>query len=171
MSDLDNFDGYVDFSERGALPKCSGVYFVTEDGQIVYVGQSVNVKRRFIHHHRAVDFAELSDPKVYWQSCSEEELQQTERDYINKFNPRLNVGSVTGGKREGAGWPKMFRAAKGNFLVLEYKTTTGKIIKPEVVRVLSNDKSGIKMRTGSDIITLRFVEPDEIKIRSTRGNR
>lgn len=167
MSDLDDFDGYVNFNERGVLPKCPGIYFVTEDGQIVYIGQSVNVKRRFIHHHRRIEFAELNDPKVYWKACPEKELQQAERDYINKFNPRLNIGGTTGGKRIGAGRPSLFQARKGNYLVLEYKTTSGEIRKPELARVLSSAETSIEMQTGDDIITLRFVEPDEIKPRGT----
>lgn len=161
MSDLDNFDGYVDFSKKGTLPECPGIYFVAEDGRVVYIGQSINVKRRFIQHHRAMDFAELDDPKVYWKSCEVEELQKTEQDYIDKFNPRLNINRVIGRT------PRLglFRARAGDLLIFGPKTIAADSRQPELVRVLDVGKTGIKVQTGDDIITLRFVYPNEIEPR------
>lgn len=155
MSDLDDFDGYVNFNERGVLPKCPGIYLVTEDGRVVYVGQSVNVKRRFIHHHRRIEFAELNDPKVYWKACELKELQKTEQDFIKKFSPRLNI------KRDGRQpRAKPFQARKGNRLIFGPKR------KPELVKVLSVSENEIEMQAGNDIIVLRFPDDDEVVLAS-----
>jgi hypothetical protein len=155
MNNLDSFDGYAEFSKRGTLPEYSGIYFVAEGNQIVYIGQSVNIKRRFILHHRAMDFADLNDPRVYWKSCEVKDLQIIEKGYIAKFNPLLNKVK-SDNSRTYRPRPKKFGAREGDHLIF------GEIRKPELVKVLSVSENEIELQTGNDIIVLRFPKEGEV---------
>lgn len=72
--------------------------------------------------------------------------------------------STRGGQRPGAGRPKLFQAARNNYLILERETIGGEIRKPELCRVLSVSENEMELQTGDDIITLRFPDDDEITI-------
>ena len=72
--------------------------------------------------------------------------------------------SQRGGSRPGAGRPKLFQAAKGNYLVLERETIGGEIRKPELVKVLSVSENEIEMQVKDDIIVLRFPDDDEVML-------
>lgn len=69
-----------------------------------------------------------------------------------------------GGQRPGAGPPKLFKARKDNYLILERQTIGGEIGKPELARVLNVSENEIELQIKSDIITLRFPDDDEIEI-------
>jgi hypothetical protein len=43
---------YVTPSNRHKLPKASGIYYVTQMGQVRYVGKSVNMRSRWIDHQK-----------------------------------------------------------------------------------------------------------------------
>ncbi|MDX9718159.1 MAG: GIY-YIG nuclease family protein [Thauera sp.] len=66
----------------------SGVYFLIDsNGEVVYVGQSVNVHARIEDHRR--------DPAKEWASakfipCKREHLSAMEKEYITKFQPKYN---------------------------------------------------------------------------------
>lgn len=66
-------------------PSC-GIYFLIKNSEIVYVGQSVNVKARVDHHRRSgKDF-----DRVSFIGCSEDQLDLKEAVYIRLFDPELN---------------------------------------------------------------------------------
>lgn len=74
---------------RAAIPTrlASGVYFLIRDGEIVYVGQSVDVLHRIARHRRegrqfdAYSFIE----------CEPSDLDDLERTYIRAFVPEGNL--------------------------------------------------------------------------------
>lgn len=79
-----------------------------------------------------------------------------------------------GGQRPGAGRPKLFQAKKDDHLILERQSLKelNPFHPPEVVKVLSVTEREIEVQnvTTEAIITLRFVESDEIEPRGTKNN-
>ena len=84
------------------------------------------------------------------------------------------IETKRGGSRPGAGRPKLFQAKKGDFLILERQSLKelNPFHPPEVVKVLNVTEQEIEVQnvTTEAIITLRFVEPDEVKARGTKSN-
>lgn len=72
----------------------SGIYFLFQAGELVYIGQSKNVERRLATHNIEYDAYRVIP-------CAIPDLLHYEKRLINYFDPLLN-GSP-GGKREGAG--------------------------------------------------------------------
>jgi hypothetical protein len=65
-----------------------GIYFLLQDGEVTYIGQSINCHYRISTH--------VSERKKDFNSCyiiraEPEELGDLEALYIKKFNPRHNV--------------------------------------------------------------------------------
>lgn len=75
----------------------SGVYFLLQDGKVVYVGQSTNVKKRLISHR----YTEKQFDSYRVINCAHDRLLYYEKRWIARFNPIYNL--PTGGPREGAG--------------------------------------------------------------------
>ncbi len=63
----------------------SGIYFLIEGDEIVYVGQSIDVHSRLITHRQQKQFSHFSYIEV-----PPELLDIVERAYISRFKPRLN---------------------------------------------------------------------------------
>jgi hypothetical protein len=64
----------------------TGVYFLIQGCEIVYVGQSVNVLDRIYNHRYQKDF-----DRYYYIPCLVGEMGSVENYYIKKFNPVLNM--------------------------------------------------------------------------------
>lgn len=64
-----------------------GVYFLKQDNEIIYVGQSIDIERR-IKEHRATDKV-FDDYSV--MECKEELLDTTEEAFILQHNPIFNI--------------------------------------------------------------------------------
>lgn len=92
MNDID-FDGFAKLDKAHFLPECPGIYFVTSQSEVFYVGRSMNIRARFTSHHKLNEFKELEDPKVYWININvpEQELDFIERGHISAFSPCLNT--------------------------------------------------------------------------------
>lgn len=67
----------------------SGVYFLFAGGELVYVGQSVNVFVRLAAHMREKDFDRWS-----YVLCGRDELDTLETRFIKAFRPPLNIARV-----------------------------------------------------------------------------
>ena len=69
-----------------ALPwaKSSGVYFLVQDQEVVYVGQSVNIYSRIAQH------PDKKFDKYAFVPCEVELLDKLESLYIHMLKPRLN---------------------------------------------------------------------------------
>jgi hypothetical protein len=63
----------------------SGVYFLIENNEIVYIGQSNNVFQRIGEHFRKKRFS-----RYVYIPCAEDGLDILESLYIHIFNPKLN---------------------------------------------------------------------------------
>jgi hypothetical protein len=64
-----------------------GVYHLVRDGEVVYVGQSINVLSRLGYHPVPFDEA-----RIYF--CAASELDARERADLARLRPRLNVAGV-----------------------------------------------------------------------------
>ncbi len=66
----------------------SGVYFLFDENEIVYIGQSRNIYRRINHHTRfkwgSFSFIEAKEGR---------ESRELEKHYIDKFKPKYNKRS------------------------------------------------------------------------------
>lgn len=106
-ADLTNFieENKLLNTEVHAVP---GIYAITIDDYIVYVGQSINVRQRCMQHIYSVENAGFNQEKKYLLLLSAklgghkvdcvgleyirpEQLSEYEANYINKYKPILNI--------------------------------------------------------------------------------
>ena len=71
-----------------------GVYHIIRDGQVVYVGQTVNVFSR-ISTWRSGKFSDEHFDAVEFFPCEIEELNDLEESHIRQLQPPLNAQGVT----------------------------------------------------------------------------
>lgn len=76
-------------------PTC-GIYFLCNDKEVLYVGQSISIPTRLATH--------FNDPskhftKVAYVPCEAKHLDVMESLYIHTLNPKLN-GSFVGGRKQ-----------------------------------------------------------------------
>jgi len=65
----------------------AGIYFLIDCDEIVYVGQSHDVKSRLSTHSNS----NKNFNKYYFIKCQPEELNRLEAYYILKFRPKYNI--------------------------------------------------------------------------------
>lgn len=78
----------VGMSDRKSLPPVSGVYFVLDGIEVLYVGVTKNLRNRWIHHHRQAfvpDTAQIAFFRVPY-----EQLVFIEWRFIQLLKPTLN---------------------------------------------------------------------------------
>jgi hypothetical protein len=76
--------------ERSSLPKAPGIYLVVKnDGEVLYVGATSNLNRRWIRHHRLQDFQKFPHVAIAYYLCKRSELNELEPAMINHFQPTL----------------------------------------------------------------------------------
>lgn len=66
----------------------TGIYFLISDGEVVYVGQSIDVLNR-IAQHKAKQIVKFD--RFTLIECSRDDLNRLERIYIQRLRPRCNV--------------------------------------------------------------------------------
>jgi hypothetical protein len=72
------------------IPSTShGIYFLCDKGEVVYVGQSVYVPDRVADHKREKEF-----DSVFFLPVPRGKLRQTEKEFIEKLQPRLNFAGT-----------------------------------------------------------------------------
>lgn len=89
---------YVALSELRYLPTSAGIYFVIEEGgEVTYIGQSLNIRRRWHSHHVQDNLCDPSDldaarrVRLAWLEVTDvAALADLERQMIQRFLPRLN---------------------------------------------------------------------------------
>ena len=82
------------------LPDYSGIYIVADQSNFVlYVGQSKNIKSRWVGHHRHKQLIrrDRKDQRfyIYFNHFSIEQLDEKERYYIKFLEPSLNSTKIT----------------------------------------------------------------------------
>ena len=70
----------------------SGVYFLCEADDVVYVGQSIDVTTR-IRQHTDKQF-----DRALCLPCPEQDLNRVEAAFIGFFKPKYNIGKNSGGR-------------------------------------------------------------------------
>lgn len=72
--------------EAKPAKRTSGIYFLIRDGEIVYVGQSVNVYTRIADHMRTREFTH-----THVHECDVSEMDGLEEYYISLLQPIENI--------------------------------------------------------------------------------
>lgn len=81
----------VPLTERKDLPAIPGIYFaIDSQGNVQYIGRSVNIKNRWINHHRFKQLQKLDQVNLAWIPCEKDELEAAEAKLIKRFDPVLN---------------------------------------------------------------------------------
>jgi hypothetical protein len=101
--------------ERRDLPDTAAIYFVLAADTVLYIGQSVNVRQRWLAHHRLAQLNEYGGCRIAWMTVDDASLlDDLERACIAHFNPLLNDQDTAGGRtvREGELWFNVRISAK-----------------------------------------------------------
>jgi DNA-binding Xre family transcriptional regulator len=79
-------------ADRKQLPQTAGIYFAIDgDGVVQYIGQSTNLRQRWLNHHRKSALDGISNVQIAWIEVSEPSLlREIEEALIEYFNPPLN---------------------------------------------------------------------------------
>jgi predicted GIY-YIG superfamily endonuclease len=90
----------VHLLEKGSLPNCAAIYFVCDSqGQILYIGRTVNLVERWREHHRFNQLKRLNRKNrisISWLTCSNDInfLSSLENEFIKLYRPPLNWSKV-----------------------------------------------------------------------------
>lgn len=77
--------------QRCNLPRCSAVYFVLLENDVLYVGQAKDIYSRWKNHHLLKLLSQMDEPtRIAWIECSTDQLTKLETELINHYAPRLN---------------------------------------------------------------------------------
>lgn len=72
------------------LPEVPCVYFVVNDaGDLLYVGSSINLRHRWVSHHRA-DQTRQEKAHIAWMVANEDQIREEEERFIQSLNPLWN---------------------------------------------------------------------------------
>jgi hypothetical protein len=83
----------------------TGIYFLIDNGKVVYVGQSVNVYARISYHYDKVFESFAFIP------CEKRMLDKLESLYIHVLRPPLNGDHVGGAKHAPMAFDKLLKAS------------------------------------------------------------
>lgn len=90
----------VDLFQKDKLPNCAAIYFVSDSqGQVLYVGRTVNLVKRWREHHRFNQLKRLNRKNrisISWLTCSNDinTLANLENEFIKLYKPPLNWSKV-----------------------------------------------------------------------------
>jgi DNA-binding Xre family transcriptional regulator len=77
-------------SERKNLPETSGLYFVISGEEIIYIGVSINLKQRWLTHHKLKTILCFNFLKIAYILLERGDLSISEKEAIDYFRPKLN---------------------------------------------------------------------------------
>jgi hypothetical protein len=85
--------------ERRDLPDTPAIYVVMAGDTVLYVGQSVNLRQRWLAHHRFAQLNERGGCRIAWMQVEDASLlDELERACIAHFHPVLNDSPILGGR-------------------------------------------------------------------------
>lgn len=79
-------DDFLDTLPKHDIPS-KGVYFLFYNEKLIYIGQSKHILLRFDQHLLTKKFTSFS----YIKCTTNHEASTLEREFINKYNPPLNI--------------------------------------------------------------------------------
>ena len=83
------------YEYRDALPDTSGVYLVMAKDEVLYVGATKSINKRFKAHENKHYFYKAGNPIIIWLECDAARRHQVEQGLIRCFNPFLNLHHKT----------------------------------------------------------------------------
>jgi len=96
LKDFSNLPS-LNLIDRQQLPVSSAIYFAVSSGQVLYVGQAVNLRNRWQNHHRLPQLEAINlrcKVQLFWLNCLSTELNELEKQYIQFYCPTLNQTKV-----------------------------------------------------------------------------
>ncbi|MGL4620526.1 MAG: GIY-YIG nuclease family protein [Chroococcidiopsis sp.] len=83
---------FVNLDELGMLPSIRACYFVLHDDQILYIGRTQNLKKRWVSHHILRNYDLPKSIKIAWYEAEANwSLEKMERSLIEDYKPKINV--------------------------------------------------------------------------------
>ena len=80
---------------RKHLPRRPAVYFVLDGENILYIGQSSNLFKRFVNHETWKEMGSIDRIRIAWVECEQDDLSKLESALISRFRPDLNSNFST----------------------------------------------------------------------------
>lgn len=84
----------VPFRSLDLLPSFAGIYFAMQDDEVLYVGQSKNIRKRWMFHHKYNELLEFESVRIHWIRSDGRPLLQQENEWIQLCNPPLNYRKI-----------------------------------------------------------------------------
>ena len=83
----------VTFDNKNLLPRVPAIYFVLEDDEVVYIGQTQSLLDRWRSHHVTARLGDLSgNISIAWLECGEVKLLPAlEKILIDTLDPKFNL--------------------------------------------------------------------------------
>jgi DNA-binding Xre family transcriptional regulator len=138
----------VALAGRRQLPETPCIYFAIDAlDQVQYIGRSVNLRQRWIQHHRARQLESIGDIRIsYFEVSDSELLPGLELSAIERFSTILNSSSVYEGVQSDFDpdikfWvciPDVARFYWGRGIGLRLKRTRGKVSRRELAARLKS---------------------------------
>jgi hypothetical protein len=88
----------VDINDRKKLPEVEAIYLVWTKSKLLYIGQTINLQKRFTSHHRLVNFLN-AEARVSWFDPLGCDRIEIEGSLIDILAPTMNGEIITGGDR------------------------------------------------------------------------
>lgn len=82
---------YVRLDDRANLPKIAGVYFALQGEDVLYVGQSYNIRQRWERHHKTAQLEDIGGITIHYIKSDGRSLFQQEAEWMNFCRPLLNL--------------------------------------------------------------------------------
>ena len=86
---------YVTFKNRDKLPKNTGIYIVSSNKVLLYIGMTTNdLNVRWQTHHRTSQLQQFKNVVIHYFVCSESTAYELEQDLI-KLYPQVLLNSTS----------------------------------------------------------------------------
>lgn len=80
----------VALEDIDSLPAVPGVYFALKDGEVLYVGQSEEMRSRWGQHHKRRELEKIGDVRVSFLLSDGRPLLEQEAEWIDILDPVMN---------------------------------------------------------------------------------
>lgn len=87
MTEID--ENFIQKHLQSGIPKISGIYFLIYKGELIYIGSSDDIQKRF-KTHRKYSFFKFDAFTIYPLPYRSSGIIRTEMELIKKFKPKYN---------------------------------------------------------------------------------